>query len=555
MDLRNIFLKVKRSNILSDLYAGFVLAAVAMPNGMAAGLLAGVNPIFGLYSLIIGAPVAAIFTGSVFMSVDATGSTSLIVGGVMSGYQEEARVNALVTIVLVAAIVQIAAGLLRLGFLTRFISTAVMTGFFYGIIVSIVLSQLGNLTGYQSEYSNRIAQTADLIWHITSVDIPTLLVGLGTIVFLIIMRRTRFLSYSLLAAVVLAAFLVWILGLDSVRTVRGISTTPIGLPRPFLPNPLLDFNLALSGIAVAVIGLLQGAGVSNSYANPDGKYGNPSRNFLGQGIANLAVSFFRGIPVGGSISSSALLVSSGARSRWARIFAGILAAFIVWLMPDFLARLPLAVLAAVLIVVDLSFFDFERIRTVWEAGFSSRTVMLITFILIMVLPVYIAVLAGVVIHVILHIFHSAERVKIMQFLPLEDGRYAERPAGKRLEDQAITILMPVGSLFYAGAIKFEEILPSAEGTSRAVVIMRLRGRHEVGSTFLLVIKRYAETLKKHDGKLVLVGVNDRVNNELKKTGILESLGSDNVFLATHIRRESLEQAISSAKAWLAESQE
>jgi SulP family sulfate permease len=119
---------------------------------------------------------------------------------------------------------------------------------------------------------------------------------------------------------------------QSVQLVGDTGNIPSGFPRPYLPLPIFDVDLILSGLAVAIIGLIQGAGISSAYPNPDGKYPDVSRDFLGQGIANVVVSLFRGVPVGGSMSSTVLIVSSGATSRWANIFTGLFAIMAVFFL-------------------------------------------------------------------------------------------------------------------------------------------------------------------------------------------------------------------------------
>ena len=168
------------------------------------------------------------------------------------------------------------------------------------------------------------------------------------------------------------------------------------------------------------------------------------------------------------------------------------------------------------------------------------------------LPIALAVLVGVVIHVTLHIFRSAAGVKIVKLELLENGTYRESPPPDKLPPGAITVLMPVGDLFFAGAGNLQEHLPSAENVKRAVVILRLRRRKEVGSTFLQLIDRYAQELERNGGKLVLAGVGNHVYQQLEATSLLEKLGEEWVYSATDIVTESLRRAIAEARQWLSE---
>jgi len=488
------------------------------------------------------------------MSVVTTSAISITIGTELGGYQGQELIPALVTIALVIGVVQLAAGLLRLGFLVRFVSNAVMTGFLSGLGVLIVLSQLGDLTGYVSEYSNKVVKAVDLVLHIGQVDVPTTIVGLSAIALIVLLDRTRLSKFSMLLALVIVAILPILFGWESVLLVGDTAAIPSGLPKPVMPVPILDIDLITAGIAVAIIGLVQGAGVSLSYTNPDGKYPDVSRDFVGQGIANLAVSFFQGLPVGGSLSSTALVVSAGAKTRLANIFTGLFAILAVLLLAPMIELLPMAGLAAILVVAGVQSIKVPRIRAVWQTRLASRGVMIFTFIATLILSIQFAVFLGVFLSILVHVFRAAERVEISEIVPLEGGRYEERPAPKQLPSRQVIVLFPKGSLFFAGATEFEENLPGVGDAQGTAVILRLRGRNEIGSTFLRVIDRYGKSLKANQGKLILVGVSEQVYTQLRKTGLLDDLGSENVYRATPIMGDSALTACEDARQWLASSQ-
>ena len=138
----------------------------------------------------------------------------------------------------------------------------------------------------------------------------------------------------------------------------------------------------------------------------------------------------------------------------------------------------------------------------------------------------------------------------MEVIPLEGGRFEERPAPKMLPSNQVVLLSPRGSLFFAGAAEFEEDLPAADEAEHTAVILRLRGREEVGSTILRVIARYAASLQSRKGKLVLVGVSEPVYQQLDKTGILAQLGQENVYRSTSIMGDSAMHAYLDATLWL-----
>ena len=157
---------------------------------------------------------------------------------------------------------------------------------------SFILGQLGDLTGYESEFSNKVAAAVDLLRHPTGVDLATLAIGLLTIALILLFDRTRLRSFSMVIAIIIGSAVAYLLDLQSVQVVGDIADIPRSLPIPTLPQLSLVPEMLGPAIAVAIIGLVQGAGVGRSYANPDGTYPDPSQDFSGQGIANIVTGFF-----------------------------------------------------------------------------------------------------------------------------------------------------------------------------------------------------------------------------------------------------------------------
>jgi len=212
----------------------------------------------------------------------------------------------------------------------------------------------------------------------------------------------------------------------------------------------------------------------------------------------------------------------------------------------------MAGLAAILVIAGVQSIKMPRIRTVWKTSPASSAMMIFTFLATLALPLQVAVFLGVLLSFIMHIYRSAEKVDIEEIVPLGDRRYEERPAPKQLKSNQVTILSPVGSLFFAGASEFEEDLPSVEDTERAVVLLRLRNRDEIGSTFIRVLERYALELEARQGKLVLTGVGEHIYHQLQKTDLVDQLGEENIYQATSILSDSTIKAYQDAQGWLAE---
>jgi len=542
---------IDRKNLGADLITAFTAGVAAIPDSMASALLAGINPLTGLYTMIVATPVGALFTSSEMMHISTTSALSLAVASSLTGMSPDLKLQAVFMLALMVGVIQIALGLLKMGFLVRFVPFSVMTGFLNGVAVLIILGQLSDFTGYQSELSNRVAQALDTALNLRNMVLPILIVGVTTIFLIILLGRIKRLSrFSLVLAMVAASALAALPAFGVVPLVGDVTDVPNALPRFVIPDFSLLFQLILPAFALSIIGLVQGAGISQGYPNPDGKFPDPSGDFFGQGMANLATSFFQGMPAGGSLSGTALVVSAGAKSRWANVFVGILIAIIILLFADMVKLIAMPALAGLLIIVGFQTIKPDAIRTVWQTGMVPRVVMLITFVGTMVMPLQFAVLMGVAISILLFIVQQANRITLVEMVPVEGGYPIEQPAPRQLADHKITLLLPYGSLFYAAAKTLEENLPDAENARQAVVIFLLRGYDEFGSTMIGVLDRYTRTVQGNGGKVMLAGISQGVLSQLERTGLLELIGKDNVFLAQAQWGAAANQAHKAAEAWL-----
>ena len=207
-------------------------------------------------------------------------------------------------------------------------------------------------------------------------------------------------------------------------------------------------------------------------------------------------------------------------------------------------------LAALLIVAGFQGLRVQQAVTIWNTGKVSAAVMIITFIATLLVPLQYAVLLGMALSIVLYVFRQSNKVVVTQWVLQPEGFPLEQPAPKQLPSHQLTLLHVYGSLFFAAAKSMEEMLPDVDDATHAVVAISLRGKSEIGSTFMTVLQRYAEALQAHDSKLMLVGVDPAVRDQLAKTGVLKLIGEENVFLATPQLGDAMNQAVAAAYAWL-----
>ncbi len=544
-----------RGNLVPDLIAGLTTGVANIPDAMASAILAGINPLQGLYAVMIGTPLGALFGSSAFMNVAATSALAITAGSAVAGYSEDARASAITTLALMTGLVMLIAGLLKLGRLLRFVSNSVVIGFLTGVSINVILSQLGDFTGYSSEYSNKVVKAIDTLLHLNQIDLQTTAIGLLTVAVILLVDRTRLRNFSMLFGMLVGSVVVVILGWIEVQLVSDVASIPDTLKLITivqLPDLTIAPALIADAIALAIIALVQGAGVSKAYPNPDGKYPDSSRDFVGQAAANIGAGFFQGMPIGGSVSATALNISSGAKSRWANVFSGLVVVVAVLVFSPAVSQVAMPAMAAVLIVAGFQSIKWNRIADIWATGWPPRIVMLVTLVLTLAIPLQQAVFLGVLLSILAYFFvTSTHEVRLTQIIQNPDGTVTEGPAPAELPSNAVTVLQIYGNMTFTGAETLEQYLPKAGSATRPVVILRLRAQEGIGSSFITVLERYSQQVKAVGGRLMVAGISKKVKGQLDRTETTSDLlGPENVFVATTNLGASTRAALAAAQRWL-----
>ncbi len=546
--MRSLF---SRDTLKDDAVAGVVLGGQSVPDGLAGGLLAGVNPVYGLYGYLFGMLGAAFVTSSQFMTVQATGAMAAVVSDVSEVHGGDDAGRALFTLALLTGVVMLVAGILKLGSILRFVSNSVMVGFISGVGINIVLGQLDDFTGYAAEGDNRLSRTIDLLFNLGEADLRTVLVGIVTIVLILTLERTRLGALSLVVAVIGGSAIVPLFGWD-VAQLADIVSIPSGLPAPQMPLWSKIPVLIVPAIALAFVGLVQGAGITANFPNPDGSYPEASRDFVGQGVGNLVSGTFQGMPVGGSMSATSIITTAGSKSRVAQmIAAGVMATIILafgWAVDE--TAMP--ALAGLLIIVGIRTVKPHDIMAVLKTGQIQAVTMTVTLVLTILIPLQFAVLVGVGISAVLFVIRQSNDL-VVKRIEIDPEGFREVDPPEEVPPNEVMLIQPYGSLFFASASVFEAQLPDVTASSRnSVVIIRLRGRSDLGSTLTETLGRYAEALDAVDSKLVLVSDHDRVLDQLAVTGVAAQIGDDNLYRSDEWLGHTMRRAHSDAEEWIAE---
>ena len=265
----------RRADLPRDLAAAITVALVSVAEGMAYALVAGVDPVYGLYAGSVTVLVGSLMASSTLLVITATNALALVAAdkiGALGGGVDPAV--AMFTLTVLVGVVMAALGLLRLGSLVRFISAEVQAGLVAAVAILIVLGQYDELVGFASDSSGgKVVKAADISAHVTSWHVPTTAVGLGCVAALVLVKRTRWRAYADIVALVVGTLAVSGLGLRGVDTVGDVASIPTGLaaiPTPHLPDLSLAPELLPAAIAAAIVGLSEAATVGAAYPNRTG---------------------------------------------------------------------------------------------------------------------------------------------------------------------------------------------------------------------------------------------------------------------------------------------
>lgn len=482
------------SNVRRDLLAGVVVALALIPEAIAFSIIAGLDPKVGLYASFCIATVIAFTGGRPGMISAATGAMALL----MVTLVKEHGLQYLLAATVLTGVLQIIAGWLQLGTLMRFVSRSVITGFVNALAILIFMAQLPELT--------------NVSWHVYAMTVA----GLGIIY--LFPYVTKAMPSPLVAIVVLTAVSI-LLGLD-IRTVGDMGQLPDNLPVFLLPDvPLSLETLQIIfpvSATLAVVGLLESMMTASIVDDLTDTSSNKNRECVGQGVANIASGFLGGMAGCAMIGQSVINVKSGGRGRLSTLAAGVFLLLMVVFIGDWVARIPMAALVAVMIMVSIGTFNWASIRNLREHPKSSSVVMLAT----VAMTVGTHDLAkGVLVGVLLSGFFFAQKV----------GRIFH--ASSHTEDEGrMRVYTITGQVFFASAERFVNSFDFKEAIEKVRIDV---GRaHFWDITAVSALDKVVIKFRREGTEVEVTGLNEASATMVDKFGIHDKDGAADM-LAGH----------------------
>lgn len=547
---------MSRSRV-GDVVGGFVAGLYSVPEGIGYAQLAGVNPMLGIYSGMVPVAVAAATTGSVLMMSTLTSAIALTMGGVLTseGVPTEAVPQAVFTMSLLAGSVMVVLGVLRLGRIVAFVSNAVMTGFVMGVAVLITVGKFDDIFGYKPEgISNKVVEAADILVHPGSWDPATTVVGLGTIALAFALKAVSPLRrYALVITVAGGTLIVWVLGIptqviaDVASIPSGLSALPIPTSSSDLPDLSLVPELLVGSFSIALVALAQGAGIRPAFPNPEGPAARSSRDFLGQGLGNVAGSVFMSTPTGGSLSRTAVSADGGSRSRLAGFVGAATVVLLVVVLSPVVGQIPEAVIGGLLFVIGVELVTgrLSDARLAWRTGWTPRLLFLLTLVGTLTMPLQWAIIGGAVLSLLVFAASSGSRGAVHRIVRDDEGLAVVDDIPRQVPGGEVLLLAYTGPNFFAETPMLLEQLPDPPGPGAppGVVVLGVGLFQDLSSTAVKGLVGYADTMREAGCALVLSGVGEAALRTLRLTGALERLGEDRVLpLDPHLTANLLQGA-------------
>lgn len=523
-------------SLSKDFMAGIIVGIVAIPLAIAFGIASGVGPTEGLVTAIIAGLLISVFGGSKVQIGGPTGAFIVIIYGII----QEFGLGGLAIATIMAGVMLVLMGVFKLGSVIKFMPYPIIVGFTGGIAITIFSTQMNDLfgMGIESVPANFIDKWVCYFNNIGNIDWWSFAVGILSILIIVYTPRFSKKIPGSLLAIVLMTFVCWILrsyaGVTSIATIGDLYELPSGLPSwstPTLPEGETLFSTMQSLLPVAFTIAMLGAIESLLSAMvADGVIGdrhNSNTELIGQGIANIVVPFFGGIPATGAIARTMANINNGGRTPVAGIVHTVVLLCVLLLLGGLVGAIPMPCLAGVLIMVSYNMSGWRTIRSMCRQSRSDIAVLFTTLLLTVIFDLTIAIEVGLVLAVVLFMRRIMENTSISVINKVLEVHHDGEGDDETLAIPPFVEVYEIdGPFFFGIANKFEEM---ARTRSNATVrIIRMRKVSFIDATGLHNLEIFIDSTLNDNRKVILSGVNEKVYRSLERTGIIAKVGKENV---------------------------
>lgn len=521
----NLILSLKhysKKQFANDLVAGLIVAIIALPLSIALALASGVGPEMGLYTAIVAGFIIAALGGSPVQISGPTAAFASIVAGIVASY----GVGGLAVATVMAGIMLILMGVLKLGSLIKFIPYTITTGFTTGIAITIIIGQLKDFLGltFVNSPVEAIEKLEEVIHCISSFNYQAFLIGLLALVILIIMPRYLKKIPPSLIAIIVTALLVKLCDLN-VNTIGDLYTISASLPHFIMPDLSLDTirMLAPDAFTIAILAAVESL---LSCVVADGMVGsrhNSNMELVAQGAGNICSALFGGIPATGAIARTAANVKNGGRTPVSGMIHALILLLVLVLFMPYASLIPMPTIAAILFVVAYNMSEWRHfIGIIKSSPLSDAVVLVVTFVLTVVFDLVVAICVGLILAMMLFMKRMSDVTDAYgwKFADEDDPM----SIGLRQVPKGVMVYEITGPIFFGAADKVAHVINTKR---HKVVILRMRSVPAIDATGIHSFETLVKSCKRNKATLIMSHVNEQPLESLKKSGLYDMIGSDN----------------------------
>ena len=521
----------------ADLIAGVVVGIVALPLAIAFGIASGVSPTIGLITAIIGGFMVSAFGGNSVQIGGPTGAFIVIVYGIISRFGLEG----LAVATFMAGLILVLMGLFKLGTVIKFIPYPIVVGFTAGIALTILSTQVNDFLGMglRDLPGDFISKWGVYFSNLDKIDLPTVGVALASLAIIILTPKiSKRLPGALMAIIIITGAVFLLRSFDPSLAITTIGDR-FGAMSTDLPEvhsfaiTIDNINLLLpSAFTIAVLGAIESLLSATVAEGVTGSRTSTNTELIGQGMANIVVPFFGGIPVTGAIARTMTNITNGGRTPVAGVVhAVVLLLIFIFLMP-LINYVPMACLAAVLVMVSYNMSGWRTIVGIMKNPKSDISVMIVTFLLTVVFDLTIAIEIGLLLAMVLFLRRVMENTEIKvysQQLDVAEGTDLDASHHEVLDVlPGVSVYEIDGPFFFGVATKFDEMMRTTLGSKPQVRIVRMRKVPFIDSTALHNLEILIRSSQRDGIHVVLSGVKDNVRETLVHAGIDRLIGADHI---------------------------
>ncbi|GEP42998.1 SulP family inorganic anion transporter [Brevifollis gellanilyticus] len=533
----------------ADARAAASVTLLDLPQGMAYAAIAGLPLQFGTMCSAIAAITGSLFSSSRYTVLGPTNSTAFMIFSYFAANPDMDRIAMMPLLVFMVGTLLLFGAFLRVAELVQYISRTVVVAYVTGASLLIITNQLANLLGIVMTTTLEDGSTLHrrtlpgilihLTTHLREAHWQSLAIAAGTALIYVIVRRLRpawpALALSLILASAIAAGLSGFgIAIDTYANARfGILDLLPPFPDFVSPRFFSDFSHMFGlAIAVAFLATLESSSMAKTLASVSGQRVDGNQDMFSLGMANLSCAYLSGMPCSGSLTRSALNFQSGARTPVAAMLNGIFCLIGALTLGHLVGYIPRASLAVLIICVAISLINQRNIRICLSATGSDALVFLVTLAATLLVPLHVAIFTGVGVSVMLYLRKASQPV-LVEYEFNQEGNLAEAAQHGKRQNPAVSIIHAEGELFFGSADLFRtQIQRTCADPNLRIIILRLKNARHLDATCVIAIEELVRLLRKDGRELLISGVMKDVYRVLRDSGLIDTIGKDNIFPAS-----------------------